>query len=137
MSFSRLLSFIIFHAATKIMLEEREIVTDTYSITFLFKLRTVAPTKFIFQYKCRYLSLEEHYKAQEKIITESVNYLRILNLYPGSQCEINLETVYHPGSLDPGLSYIVNTYLARQFHNHIYTNGHYMHVTVCTTHSFT
>ena len=95
------------------MLEEREIVTDSYSITFLFKLRTVTPTKYIFEYKCRYLSHEDYYTGQEKTISESVNYLRIVDLYPGSQCEIDLMTVYHPGSLDPGLSYIVNTYLLR------------------------
>ena len=95
------------------MLAERELVADSYSITFLFKLRTVTPTKYVFTYICRYLSREEYYKGQKKIISESVNYLRAVNLYPGSQCEINVMTVYHPGSLDPGLSYTVNTYLLR------------------------
>ena len=95
------------------MLEEREMVTDSYSITFLFKVRTVTPTKYIFQYKCRYLSSEEYYKVMEKTIFESVKYIRAVNLFPGSQCEINVMTVYHPGSLDPGLSYTLNTYLLR------------------------
>ena len=113
MNIYKLLSFIIFHAATNIMLEEREIFTDSYSITLLFKLRTVTPTKYIFMCKCRYFSREGYYRVSKKTISESVNYLRVINLSPGSQCEILVMAVYHPGSLDHGLSYFVNTYALR------------------------
>ena len=95
------------------MLEEREIITDTRSIAFFFKLRTVTPTEFKLKYKCRHLSSEEYYKVRERSTTDDVKYIKTSRLYPGSQCEINFLTVYHPGSLDPGLSFIVNTYLAR------------------------
>ena len=96
------------------MLEEREIFIDSYSITLLFKLPTVTPTKYISIYKCRYLSREDdYYKRQVKTINESVNYLRTLHLYPGSRCEITVVAVYHHGSLDPGLLYYVDTYLLR------------------------
>ena len=95
------------------MLEEREIITDTTVITFFFKLPTVTPTEYIFKYRCRHLSCEAYYQQQAIRSSESVNYFRTGTLYPGSQCEVNLLTVYHPGSLDTGLFFIVNTYLAR------------------------
>ena len=95
------------------MLEEREIFTDTRSITFLFKLRTVTPTKYIFEYQCRYVNTVEYYEDREIIISENCTYFSVVNLHPGSQCEINVLTVYHPGCLDSGLSFIVNTYLSR------------------------
>ena len=96
------------------MLEERQIVQDTHSITFLFKLRTaVAPIKYIFEYKCRYFGSAEYYTERKKTISETVNYFTAGCLFPASQCHIRIVIVYHTGSLDQGLSYTVNTYLSR------------------------
>ena len=95
------------------MLEERELITDTRSIMLFFKIPTVPPTKYIFHYICRHLGHEEYYKDRDKSTSETMNCFRATHVYPGSQCEINVMTVYHPASLDPGLCYIVNTYLSR------------------------
>ena len=110
---NRSVCFMILHAATDAMLEKREIITDSTSITFLFKIRSPTPLKFIFNYKCRQLTFEDYYKERKKTYYAEGSYVTIRKLYPGSQCEIDVTTLYHPGSLDPGLPFIVNTYLSR------------------------